>query len=517
MAEVAARHIAGDADARVRRRRHEHEAEAAWAWTWRRIGDALGTTPGALDYVYTDPVGGIYKKLVVSGDGKTLLGAILVGDAAEYGTLLQMTLNGIPLPAHPEDLILPAREGGASKGLGVDMLPAAAQICSCNDVTKGAHLRRGRRGGCTTVGALKTQTKASSTCGGCGPLVKQILEAELTKARRGGEEPPLRALPPLAPGAVLTRARSAASRRSRTSLAKHGKGRGCDICKPAVASILAACWNEHILKPRHAPLQDTNDHFLANLQKDGTYSVVPRVPGGEITPEKLIVLGEVAKKFGLYTKITGGAAHRPLRRARRAAAAHLERAGGRRLRVGPRLRQGAAHGEVLRRQHLVPLRRAGLGLDGDRAREPLPGPARAAQAQDGGLGLHPRMRRGAGQGRRRHRHRERLEPLRLRQRRHEAAARRPAREGSRRRDAVPLHRPLPHVLHPHRRPAAAHQHLAREPRRRHGLRAAGGVRGLARHRRRARSRHAEARRHLRVRVEESDRTTRRSASASATS
>src|SRR5688572_16407396 len=61
-----------------------------------------------------------------------------------------------------------------------------------------------------------------------------------------------------------------------------------------------------ILKPRHAPLQDTNDHFLANLQKDGTYSVVPRVPGGEITPDKLIVIGTVAKKYGLYTKITGG-------------------------------------------------------------------------------------------------------------------------------------------------------------------------------------------------------------------
>src|SRR5437870_10853333 len=88
-------------------------------------------------------------------------------------------------------------------------------------------------------------------------------------------------------------------------IAKHGKGRGCVLCKPAVASILASCWNEMILKPRHAPLQDTNDHFLANLQKDGTYSVVPRVPGGEITPDKLIVLGEVARDFGLYSKITG--------------------------------------------------------------------------------------------------------------------------------------------------------------------------------------------------------------------
>jgi nitrite reductase (NADH) large subunit len=89
-------------------------------------------------------------------------------------------------------------------------------------------------------------------------------------------------------------------------LSRHGQGKGCDICKPAVASILSSCWNEHILKPQHAKLQDSNDYFLANIQKDGTYSVIPRIPGGEITAEKLIVIGEVAKKYGLYTKITGG-------------------------------------------------------------------------------------------------------------------------------------------------------------------------------------------------------------------
>jgi nitrite reductase (NADH) large subunit len=88
-------------------------------------------------------------------------------------------------------------------------------------------------------------------------------------------------------------------------IAAHGKGRGCDICKPAVASILASCWNEYILQPKHKGLQDTNDRYLANMQKDGTYSIVPRIPGGEITPDKLIVLGQVGKKYGLYTKITG--------------------------------------------------------------------------------------------------------------------------------------------------------------------------------------------------------------------
>ena len=87
---------------------------------------------------------------------------------------------------------------------------------------------------------------------------------------------------------------------------RHGRGRGCDICKPAVASILASLGRGHILDGEQAALQDTNDHFLANIQRNGTYSVVPRIPGGEVTPDKLIVLGEVARDFGLYTKITGG-------------------------------------------------------------------------------------------------------------------------------------------------------------------------------------------------------------------
>src|SRR5688572_3121214 len=144
------------------------------------IGDAHGATPNALNYVFTDEATGIYKKLVVSGDRKYLLGAILVGDAAEYGSLLPMMLSSVPLPEHPEDLILPAREGGTKKGLGVDLLPAAATICSCNNVSKGA-LCAAIDAGCTTLGALKKETKAGTTCGGCGVLCKQILDSELRK------------------------------------------------------------------------------------------------------------------------------------------------------------------------------------------------------------------------------------------------------------------------------------------------------------------------------------------------
>ncbi|MEK6242992.1 MAG: nitrite reductase large subunit NirB [Pseudomonadota bacterium] len=300
MAEVAARHLLGETQLQFLGADMSTKLKLMGVDVCS-IGDAHGSAPGALNYVFTDEAAGVYKKLVVAEDRKQLLGAILVGDATDYGTLLQMALNPLPLPEHPEELILPAREG--KKGLGIELLPDSALVCSCNGVTKGA-ICAAIAEGCKSLGTLKTKTKAATSCGGCGPLAKQILDAEMKKQ-----------------GFKVNNhlcEHFAYSRQELFHLVKinsvksfdelitqHGSGRGCDICKPAAASIFASCWNEMILKPRHAPLQDTNDHFLANLQKDGSYSVVPRVPGGEITPAKLIALGEVAKKFGLYTKITG--------------------------------------------------------------------------------------------------------------------------------------------------------------------------------------------------------------------
>jgi nitrite reductase (NADH) large subunit len=301
MAEVVARHIAGETSVQFLGADLSTKLKLMGVDV-ASIGDAHGSAPDALNYVFTDEAAGVYKKLVVSGDRRHLIGAILVGDASDYGTLLQMTLNPLPLPEHPEDLILPSRPG-AARGLGVDLLPGAALICSCNSVSKQG-ICEAVKAGCTSLGALKKRTKCATSCGGCAPLAKQILDAEMKKLgytvakglcehfRFSRQE-------------LFHLVRVESIRTFDALIAKHGKGRGCDICKPAVASILAACWNEMILKPEHAPLQDTNDHFLANLQKDGTYSIVPRVPGGEIHPDKLIVLGNVAKKFGLYTKITG--------------------------------------------------------------------------------------------------------------------------------------------------------------------------------------------------------------------
>ncbi len=266
------------------------------------IGDAHGRTPESKSCYIEDSTTGLYKKLVISADGQKLLGAVLVGDTSDYGSLLQYCLNGIDLPGSPMSLILPA--GDSKPALGVDALPDSAQICSCNNVSKGS-LCSAISNGCTTIGALKKETRASATCGGCATLVKQVLESEL---KRQGVEINNHICEHFAYSRQeiyhLIRVNSIHS--FDELLEKFGNGHGCDVCKPAVGSILASCWNDFVLDPRHVGLQDTNDNFLANLQKDGSYSVVPRVPGGEITPEKLIVLGEVAKKYDLYTKITGG-------------------------------------------------------------------------------------------------------------------------------------------------------------------------------------------------------------------
>ncbi len=304
MARVAARHIAGDAQAAFTGADMSTKLKLMGVDV-ASIGDAHGRTPRSRTYQFIDERKQVYKKIVVSGDGSKLLGAVLVGNADEYGTLLQMALNGIALPEAPEFLILPSGDGAAKPALGIEALPDSAQICSCNSVTKGAICAAVGEGACT-VADIKACTKAGATCGGCVPLVTQVMKFEM--ARRG-----MAVNNHLCEHFAHSRqelyhlVRVGRIRTFDELLDKHGQGLGCDVCKPAAASILASCWNDFVLQPQLAKLQDSNDYFLGNIQKDGTYSVVPRMPGGEVTPDGLIAVGTVAKKYGLYTKVTGGA------------------------------------------------------------------------------------------------------------------------------------------------------------------------------------------------------------------
>jgi nitrite reductase (NADH) large subunit len=253
---------------------------------------------------FEDPFKGIYKKLLFSKDGSRLLGGILVGDTADYGKLLVLTKNDAALNCEPHELVVGKTTAVESAG-GFDRMPDIAQICSCNNVLKGAICAAVRTQGIDNLDDLKKCTKVGTGCGGCVPLVADLLKAELKRTGKA-------VVNHLCEHFLCSRTELFAiikTKQLRTFadvVATCGAGYGCETCKPAVASILASLWNENITDAEHVTLQDTNDRFMANMQRGGLYSVVPRVPGGEITPEKLGVIADVAKKFGLYTKITGG-------------------------------------------------------------------------------------------------------------------------------------------------------------------------------------------------------------------
>jgi nitrite reductase (NADH) large subunit len=257
----------------------------------------------ATPLVFEDPFASHYKKLLFAPDGSKLLGGILVGDASDYGKLSMLAKSDAPLPCRPHELLVTSSNPNGA-AIGIDAMPDTAQVCSCNNVSKGA-LREAISGGADTLDALKRCSKAGTGCGGCVPLVTDLLKCELKKAGRAVVNHLCEHFP-LSRTELFAIIKAKQLRTFSEIVAHCGHGHGCEICKPAVASILASLWNEAVTNPEHESLQDTNDRFLANMQRGGLYSVVPRVPGGEITPQKLGVIASVAEKYNLYTKITGG-------------------------------------------------------------------------------------------------------------------------------------------------------------------------------------------------------------------
>jgi nitrite reductase (NADH) large subunit len=260
------------------------------------FGDVLGLSPGALEVTFADPVARTYRKLVVSDDARLLLGGVFVGDIALYSQL--RPLLGRPLGADPSAFL-------ASGGPAVQTdVPDDVVLCSCSNVTAGTVREAVTEHGCRTVGEVKTCTRAGTVCGSCVPLLTTVVNKTLEQA---GFEVSTAMCEHFAMSRseLFALVRTEGLRTFTEVVARHGQGRGCAICRPVVASILASLGIGHVLAPDQAPLQDTNDHLLANLQKDGTYSVVPRMPGGEVTPEKLLAFAEVARDFGLFTRITG--------------------------------------------------------------------------------------------------------------------------------------------------------------------------------------------------------------------
>ncbi len=282
MARVAARHIAGDAQAAFTGADMSTKLKLMGVDV-ASIGDAHGKTPHSRSCQYVDERRQVYKKIVISEDGKQLLGAVLMGDAAEYGTLLQMALNGITLPEDPRvpDLPVQRRQGqtrpgrGCAARHGADLLvqqrhqgqPLRSRgqrrmhHCGHQGLHQGGrHLRRLRAPG---------HPGHEGRDGKRGMAVNNHLCEHFAYSRQE----------------IYHLVRVGQIKTFEDLLARHGKGMGCDICKPVAASVFASCWNEFVLKKELASLQDSNDYYLGNIQKDGTYSVVPRMPGGEVTPE----------------------------------------------------------------------------------------------------------------------------------------------------------------------------------------------------------------------------------------
>jgi nitrite reductase (NADH) large subunit len=267
------------------------------------FGDPFVTQPHARTIIFEDTVKSVYKRINISNDGKELLGGILVGDAEAYNMLLQTSKSKIVLPPNPEDLILGARGGEKSEGAGVMGLPDDALICSCEAVSKGEICHQVADNEIYSLDGIKKCTKAGTGCGGCVPMVKDLIIGTM-KAQGKYVKNVVCEHFSYSRQELLDLIKIHGCKTYDQILDEFGKGDGCEVCKPVIASILASLSAETANK--QPVIQDSNDRFLANIQKGGTYSVVPRIPGGEITPEKLIVIGQVAQKYNLYTKITGG-------------------------------------------------------------------------------------------------------------------------------------------------------------------------------------------------------------------
>ncbi|MGK0338111.1 MAG: nitrite reductase (NADH) large subunit [Candidatus Azotimanducaceae bacterium] len=265
------------------------------------VGDAHGKAEGSQCFTFSDPIKKAYMRMNVDNNSSKVTGAVLVGDCSRYDTLLQYYLNELPLPEDPTSLLV---SGAGGVEISASMLPDTATICSCHNVSKGV-ITGCIEAGCMDLGELKAETKASTGCGGCAALLKSTFESEL-EARGLEVDRSLCEHFGHTRQALFHICQVEGISQFADLISQHGRGKGCDICKPVAASIFASLYNEHVLEKPHVGLQDTNDHVLANMQKNGTYSVVPRIPGGIITPDKLIAIGAVGKKYDLYTKITGG-------------------------------------------------------------------------------------------------------------------------------------------------------------------------------------------------------------------
>jgi nitrite reductase (NADH) large subunit len=262
-------------------------------------GEVNDSDPGVETVRYEDPSLGIYKKLLVKDN--RLRGVILVGDASDERRYTSWMRDGADLTPHRRHLLFPPP--APDKGLEVAEMPDSEVVCGCNGVNKGEIIRAIHEYGINTLDALKERTRASTSCGSCGELCKQILRAvapEFQEATRTT----LCACVPFSYEQLREIVRAQQLKSVQEILNVYGNRKGCEVCKPALSYMVDMLWCGEHDEDRSARF--INDRVHANIQKDGTFSVIPRMRGGVTTPAELRRIADVAERYNVrMVKVTG--------------------------------------------------------------------------------------------------------------------------------------------------------------------------------------------------------------------
>lgn len=262
-------------------------------------GSTDDTEPGVETVRYEDPALGIYKKLLIKDD--RLHGVILVGDASDDHRYSGWLRNSTDLTPHRKHLLFPPP--GEDVGLDVAQIPETETICGCMGVTKGAIIAAVHEHGISTMTELKDRTRASTGCGSCGTLCSKLLKAVASDFEEDRQKV-LCACVPFPQERLRDIVRSQQLKSVQDVLDIYGNGKGCEICKPALSYIVDMVWCGDHDEDRSARF--INDRVHANIQKDGTFSVVPRMRGGVTTPSELRRIADVADKYNVpMVKVTG--------------------------------------------------------------------------------------------------------------------------------------------------------------------------------------------------------------------
>jgi nitrite reductase (NADH) large subunit len=262
-------------------------------------GEIDENQPGVECIRYEDPSLGIYKKLLLREN--RLAGVILVGDASDSHRYVEWLRSGEDLTSQRRSLLFPAPAGDA--GLDVAQMPDTDTVCGCHGVTKGAIIQAIHEHGVNTLAQVRERTRASTGCGSCTGLCQSLLKAVAPDFSEEGKKV-LCGCVPFSQEQLRDIIRGQRLKSVQEILEIYGNGQGCHVCKPALSYLIDVVWCGEHEEDRSARF--INDRVHANIQNDGTFSVVPRIRGGVTSPQELRKIADVAEKYSVrMVKITG--------------------------------------------------------------------------------------------------------------------------------------------------------------------------------------------------------------------